>query len=159
MHVFVTPKFLYHFCKLHFVMSEIWSDFNFGLASLQFWYLHWPLRNYVTSQYTVRCSSKIQVLQATHVQLVVFLDSTGETAPRQRFNPSTASRVDTSTRQLRGSNIALDMPNIGNTTSPRPYLSQQVRKLGQQFNVLISKNYAQLRIKRVLCFHEFFLVL
>ena len=88
-----------------------------------------------------------------------FLDSTGETAPRQRFNPSTASRVDTSTRQLRGSNIALDMPNIGNTTSPRPYLSQQVRKLGQQFNVLISKNYAQFGTKRVLNFHEFFLVL
>ena len=55
--------------------------------------------------------------------------SSTETAPRQRFNPSTASRVDTS-RQLLGSTntTVLEMPNTGsNTTTPsRPYVSQQV---------------------------------
>ena len=48
--------------------------------------------------------------------------SSTETAPRQRFNPSTASRVDTSNTTV------LEMPNTGsNTTTPsRPYVSQQV---------------------------------
>jgi len=63
--------------------------------------------------------------------------SSTETAPRQRINPSTASRVHTS-RQLLGSTntTVLEMPNTGsNTTTPsRPYVSQQANDIFRQLS-------------------------
>eukprot|EP00093_Oithona_nana_P006849 06849.XXX_321748_327244_1 [CDS] Oithona nana genome sequencing. len=64
--------------------------------------------------------------------------SSTETAPRQRFNPSTASRVDTTSRQLLGSpntTTVLEMPNTGSNTTPlRPYVSQQANDLFRQLS-------------------------